>query len=252
MESLVAAKVPLNLATSFIDDRIFEAYRWIEQQGAFTWNVVTANLTIRNGTFFIDPTDMPGGSNQPTVVPIDVGKPIVIYGSTSPSYTPGRVQIPYVSPDKIGLHQLYHTPAVAGFFSCFTIITNAATVGFVSSGSAWPSNTPYIQFAPSNAAVGADSLVHVVYHQQPKMTLANFGANTNFFPTPDAFDDLIVNLAVAFIKEIYSLMGGNESVQKAQAQISQLLDKYRTDKKYMEGLMAEANEAQETQAQGAS
>jgi len=247
MEALVSAKVPMNLTTSFIDDRIFEAYRWIEQQGAFLWDVVNTDVVVRSGTFFVAPADMP------TNPPVDVGKPIIIYGSTSPSYLPGRVQIPYVSPDKIGLHQLYHTPTIAGFFSCFTIITSAADVGFGPTGSSpWPDNVPYIQFAPSAAIPGSDMSFHCIYHQQPIMNVANFGSSSNFFPTPDAFDDLIVNLAVAFTKEMYGLMGADDAIKKSQAQISQLLDRYRSDKLFAEGLMAEASQAQETQAKGVS
>lgn len=251
MEALVAEKVPLGLSTAFIDNRIFEAYRWIEEQGSFLWNVVNQDIIVRANTFWVDPTDMPGGSNLSAAPPIDVGKPVIIYGSTSPAYVPGRTSIPYVSPDKIGLHQLYHTPSIAGFFSCFTFVTSAATVGFLpATGQAWPSGVPYIQFAPSSASVQSDKSFHCIYHMQPTMNLATFGANTNFFPTPDAFDDLIVNLAVAFAREIYHLAGADDAVKKSQAQIAQLLDRYRSDKLFQEGLIAESSQAQETQVKG--
>ena len=49
MVNLLAAKLPYGIATAFFQDRLNEAYRWIEQQGPYIFDLKTASITFNAG-----------------------------------------------------------------------------------------------------------------------------------------------------------------------------------------------------------
>lgn len=237
MVAKLQQRIPMGLANAYCMDQLNQAFRWIEQQGAFTWNLAFSDVIVRAGTFFVAPADMPPR--------FDAGKPTTIYGV--PHFLTGQgAPIPYVAPETISQHQTFHvfgfSGSMAGVFSVFTIVTNLGTGqgGTV----AWPTEVPYILFAPSLSIPPVDTTYHIVYHQIPLVALAE---GVGFYPTPDPFDDLIVDLAEGEIKRIYNLTMWEAAIQKAQNSTLLLLDKYRSPRQELAGLTEQAKETQESQ-----
>lgn len=231
-------RIPMGLDSNYCMAQINKAMRWIEQQGAFTWNVAYSDITVRQGTFWVDPADMPDQ--------FDSGKPCTIYGQTFSSvYGSHGAEIPYVAPDRLALHELYHVRLPRGVFSVFTVVTNLGTVTLGPATDAYPDEVPFLLMAPSSALhTTEDCAYHFVYHQIPVVTLA---AGPVYYPTPDPFDDLIVDLAEGEIKRIYQFGGWAEAIKKAQNSTLLLLDKYRSPKLEMAGITEQAKETQESQ-----
>ncbi len=72
-------------------------------------------------------------------------------------------------------------------------------------------------------------------------------ASDVYFPSPDAFDDTIVDLAEAEVKRLYQFSMWADAQGKAQNSALLLLDKYRSPKLEMAGLQETAKETQESQ-----
>ena len=75
------------------------------------------------------------------------------------------------------------------------------------------------------------------------------GAST-YFPTPDEFDDLIVDMADARIRQIYNMTRWAEMLQLSQAQVVKMLDQYRSTQLFPMGVDATVSRAGEKAAKG--
>lgn len=237
----IQQRIPMGLDPAYCMDKLNEAAQWIEQQGAFTWNIAYADVTVRAHTFWVAPGDMPAK--------FDAGKPVTVYGQTfSSAYGSFGAPVPYVAPDLIGLHQLYLLTLPAGVFSVFTVVTNLGTASPAPSPVPWPTEVPFLLFAPSVSLPSVDVSYHCIYHQVPTISLT---VGTDYYPTPNPFDILILDLTEAEIKRNYQLTGWEAAAQKAQNSTLLLLDKYRSPKREMAGITEQAKETQESQLQRA-
>jgi hypothetical protein len=88
-----------------------------------------------------------------------------------------------------------------------------------------------------------------MYHAVNFPPLAN-GANI-FFPTPDQFDSLIVDLALAEMRNVYRLSGDQLEMQTTMQAVNEIIDTYRTDRYNLAGLSDQLAQAQEKQTTGA-
>jgi len=221
MVARLQQRIPMNLDGQFCMDKLNESYMWIEQQGAFVWNVKLATITlVALGTQVLAPTDM------------DVGKPASIYPRLPiPGIVAATTEIPYVPMDEFSLHEIYHTPTMQGVFSVFTIYI--------------PTGFYTILFAPQTNAPIINTDYVVFYHMINPALSTPLTIGPNYFPTPDQFDTLLIDLAEAEIKRIYRLGGWAEALQKAQASASVELDKYRSPKRDLAGVQEQTKEVQE-------
>jgi hypothetical protein len=237
MVTQLQQRVPMNLGRPYCMDKLNQAYEWIEQQGAFTWDVRLAVVQMAAGVYHINllgnslfgPT-VPEAPEVVALADVDVGKPISVFQSPLGGF---RVQIPFVAADKFGLYQIFNTTPIPGVFAAWTILYDTTVSAY------------QIRFAPSSAVTTAVTNFALMFH---KVGAGKFGdSSTVFFPTPDQFNSLLVDLAEAEIKRNYGLMGAEVAQQKSQASIMMLADQYRSTKMFQPGLQEEGKDAQEEQ-----
>lgn len=222
---MLQQRLPISLGTTQCGAELNKAWRAIESKGAFTWN-------IRSATFTVAPL-----GNTASAVPadLDIGKPVSIYPT---SLTGLFYEIRYLPFEEFVRHQLYRfTFPTPGAYSCWTYISTGAT----------PTYT--ISFAPASAnptiASGSQNYSMYYHHQVGPPLVVGSG---NFFPTPDAFDDCIVDGAEAELRRIYSLAGFEMVQKKFENSTMLLLDKYRSPKHDLAGISETMMETQEKAA----
>ncbi len=212
-------RLPMNLTTSYCIQELNKAWRWIEQQGAFAWNLIVATPKMVASTTTITlPSDL------------DLGKPVYIYAPPYLNY----MHIPYKPYDEWVLQQQFVMTQFPGLFACWTYYQTSVGVA-----------NAVATFVPVSAAPVIDSNYNVVYHHIVGRPIVS----GQYFPTPDAFDDTIVDLAEAEIRRIYHLIRWDTAQTKAQSSAKLMLDAYRSDKKDLRGLMLGAMENQEASLQ---
>ena len=93
---------------------------------------------------------------------------------------------------------------------------------------------------------GSPIIMLLVYHGIPNMILTT-GAAT-YYPTPDEFDDLIVLRAESEVRKIYGFQFAMESRKEAEDMAAKLLDRYRSTKEDLAGMVDQVRNTKEIQA----
>ena len=208
----VQNRIPMNLTSPYITDRLNESFRWIAQQDSFVWALRRTTVTVNNATMdFPLPTDA------------DPGDPMALYGGSS------TIAIPYIPFEKWSQQVNFNQPLPGNTFSAWTVINT---------GSA------YIGKLATNATLSGVITLNLFYHQTA-VPVTNGAA---FFPSPDEFDSLIVDLTEAEIKRRYNIAGWDSVQQKATESAKKLIDAYRSSKRFTEGMSDLAANAQEASA----
>ena len=216
-------RIPMGLSSTYCMSKLNYAYQWIEQQGAFTWNISRGAVVLSAGTAITDAPD-----------DLDPGKPWSLYPHEAGEFEAVATEIPYCPVEDLALHQIYHLDPIPGVFSVVTMVNDSGNYRF--------------RFAPIAATdVSNNHNFTVYYHKINPILLSPLTPGSATFPTPPAFDQSIVDIAEADIKRIYGLMGGDTALSKAQASAALLLDKYRSPKRDLAGLSEQSKEAQEHQ-----
>ena len=228
MVTLLQRKTGLGLAQADCVDRLNEAFRKINQmsKGGFIWQLKTGNAALGAGLLtFTLPSDF------------DPGKQAVLYGPTLPATT--STVIPYL-PVKDFVNANHYQTTQPGFFSAwtfyptFTIPTSYLWLG---------------QIGPPGAAIASPTALPLYYHAVNFAPVA-YGA-ANYFPTPDQFDSMIVDLAWAEVASIYRQSDAEQIRQRAMQGIMEIIDTYRTDRYDLAGITDEIAQKQEKGAEGA-
>lgn len=221
MVKRVQRKTGLGLPDADAMDFLNEAFRYINQgsKGGYIWQFKVATLTW-------------GVSTNITTAPVDFdpGKEAILRGNGV--NTPTTSVIPYKLMKEWVNEGHYQTP----FWSSWTTYPILPDWKIALGGPAITGLTP-----------GFTLPFH--YHAVSFPPLAV--GDTIFFPTPDQFDSLIVDLAVAEIRTVYNMSGADFLWQKAMASINNIVDTYRTDRYDLAGVTDTVAQAQEKQAEKA-
>jgi hypothetical protein len=229
MVAALQRKFPLGVSSNDAMDRLNEAFRKIDQmsQGGFVWQLKTAVVTL------------PPGAQTQVFLPLDFdpGKKAVLQGSTG---TPTNTEVPY-KPFKDFVNQQHFQTSGSGNFSCWTFIPSFTLTD--------PTTYKYLfGFAPAEAfPLSAGATFLLFYHA---MNFQPFAISaTIFFPTPDQFDTLIIDLAEAELQRIYRYSGWEKLAGQVTSAIQQMIDTYRTDRYDLAGMADQAAQAQEKAAE---
>lgn len=221
----VQDRTGIGLSNSFCMDRLNEQYRWICQRGNMSWLLTSATVVATSTS-----SAAPGYS--PVTFPLpgnfDKGAPYALSGDITAGQA---LEIPFVQWDEALHQQFYNVGAGVSEYACWSFIGSTGRL-----------------FPNSSAA----SSSHVfVYHLNPGTPLAV--GTTVYFPTPDAFDSMLVQMAVASIMgpEWYSMVGWDVLQKASQDSALALLDRYRTTKVSMIGMVDQGKRAQELAAERA-
>ena len=216
MVSDLQRRIPIGLSSTTCIDRLNEAYRWVCQRGPMIWllkeTTVTATVLVTLPAsppeiYFTLPTDL------------DTGRPAYL-STASPS-----VEIPYKPYDQ-GVRNQVFTTVVPGMYSVWSIV-----------------GTKGILF-PVDAYSSGTAVLPIVYHTKPGAALTT-GSST--FPSPDAFDTTLVELAESEIRRIYSMAGWDIVQKRAQESAQLLAVAYHSTKATMAGLADQQATTQESQ-----
>jgi hypothetical protein len=208
-------------------DYLNEAFRKLNQnsKGGFVWQVKSTNLSVPAVQGFISlPADF------------DPGKDAWLIGNST---TATSTVIPYV-PWKDWVNEEGYQVTGVGLFSSWTFRPNFTGA---------PATYAYVAEMAPASAFGAAPFLRFMYHAVNFPPLAN-GANI-FFPTPDQFDSLIVDLALAEMRNVYRLSGDQLEMQTTMQAVNEIIDTYRTDRYNLAGLSDQLAQAQEKQTTGA-
>jgi hypothetical protein len=238
MVAQLQTRVPIGLSSTFWMTKLNEAYRWISQKGNFVWDLKepTELFTLLvNNTIKKLPPDC------------DPGKPIYLSGpisSAGSSNTSVSTVIPFKPWDELLDQQYAEVVAPTGLFSCFSIVSRFE-------------NNPYpppsklydyaVQFYPVSAAPTpstGDFTFKMVYHADVGSTEFALGTSI-YFPTPNSFDNLLIELAEAEARRIYGLAGWEIIQKRAESAIMNLLDSYRSTKNVLAGLVDQQKQVSE-------
>lgn len=226
----LARRVPIGYTATVAIDALNGAFRWINQQGSFPWMLRKADCTVTAVTGLFA---LPSG--------FDPGKQAVLFGSAS-AVVP--TEIPYM-PWAQAVRQQLHQTAGPGVYSCWTYYAV-----YTAGGS--PSTTATValqgQLFPISAAQAGT--LPLVYHDVTYPALSS-GAST-YFPTPDHFDHLIVELAESELMRQYRIAGWDIVWKRVTDQLRALLGAYTTTKAAMMPVGELVNNAQTAQAVRAS
>ena len=218
MVAQLGQRLPLGYSSGFLNDKLNQAFRYIDQQGNFVWQLALSTPTVLTGTnFFTIPST------------IDYGKPMMVAGPVSgvggSANYPSIQWLPFDKAYQLHMGEIGGGAAPGNYSGWTNVKTNA------------------ILF-PSAAAPNIGNFSMVLIGHSYTVPLA-YGAGI-FFPTPDCFDDVIVDLAEAEVRRIYSLPQCEYIMQRAQSGLSRFVDLYRSTKDIMSGLMEEKMRSGET------
>ena len=225
MVTRVQRKTGIGLPNQDCMDFLNEAFRAIDQmsKGGFIWQLRTANLTVP----FVE-------ALVPLPSDFDAGKTALLRGTGTS--TPVQTVIPY-KPMKEFVNQSHFQTTGVGVFAVWTMQPNFS----VPTNYAW--NMKLGPSAAFGTGLGPPWTLPFWYHA---VNLAPFAIGTgNYFPTPDQFDSLIVDLAVAELAQIHRLSDSQGLRAKAMEGIASLIDTYRTDRYDLAGLTDNAMQSQE-------
>ncbi len=230
MVALLQRKTGIGLSASDSMDRLNEAFRRVGQmsKGGFIWQLKQTTLAI------------PAGAIVPVALPADFdpGKSAFLFGNGVT--TPTATLIPYKSPVEFANEQHFQTGTI-GNFSSWTFKPNFTLAAPTSYG--WS-----LLLAP-NEAYPLPGIVNLGFFYHAVNFPAFAAANNVYFPTPDQFDSMIVDLAVAEVRNIYGMARSNDEYQMAYQAIAEIIDTYRTDRYDLAGLTDQVAQAQEKQVE---
>ena len=230
MVTKLQGRVPIGLSSTFWMEKLNEAYRWISQKGNYIWDLKGTDITVIAG---IDSFTIPPDC--------DPGKPMYLVGPIPLSPAPSTLDslIPYVAWDDAGLQKFSEMGSVPGMVSCWTFRTNFTTTTVPVSYT-----YAYRGYLYPIGALSVTSQFRFVYHTDVASTEFAVGATT-FFPTPNSFDNLLIELAEAEAKRIYGLAGFEIIQKRAESAIVNLLDSYRSTKNSLAGLTDQQKQVSE-------
>ena len=213
-------RCPFAVPSQVCMDRLNSAYRWLETQGSFYWNLIYTTLTVATASLTVD---LPADFN-----PL---KEAVITAAN------GGLRLQYVPAEDFLQYRTASSTATAGVFSVWTFVwVTGATPKYVA------------HLGPDAAKSTPTVSLELWYHRQTPTALA---IGSYYYPTPDECDDLIVDMAEGEIKRIYGIAGWDAIVQKARDTAMRILDQGRSTKTTEKGLVDSTRKAQEKQAQRA-
>lgn len=218
MEAELSRRVPIGYTAPVGQDALNGALRWINQQGCFPWLMRRATIVTSVGT------------EQFTLPPdFDPGKMAVLYGGeTSPTPT----EIPFKTWADAVKNQVHQTAvAGSGIVSCWSFYAGLGGTSVTLYGALFPA---------SAVKTGTYTLV---YHSATFPVISS-----GYFPTPDHFDYLIVELAEAEIMRQYRLAGWDVLYKRVTDQLRAMLGAYTTTKIAMAPSPEVNNVAQTAQA----
>lgn len=224
-------RLPIGLSSIFWMDKLNEAFRWVSQKGNFVWDVKRANLIMPFGTNYIT---LPGD--------VDPGKPMWIVGPISGTAGQAgnlRSDIPYKPWDEAQNQDYSEITPPPGAFSCFSIATE-----FTGAPPTYAYRAVFFPSAAMATLAEGDFAFDVKYHVDVSGTEYTEGVTT-YFPTPNAFDSLFVELAEAEAKRIYGIAGWDIIQKRAESGIVSLLDAYRSTKNTLAGMVDQQKQLSE-------
>jgi hypothetical protein len=231
MVAQLQTRVPIGLSSTFWMTKLNEAYRWISQKGNFIWDVKQTGQTVTAGNiYFTLPTDC------------DPGKPMYLAGPTSGMSSGVSVSmnslIPYKAWDDTLDQSMSELVVPAGMYSCFSVVTAFSGMTYSYRAYLYP-----LSAAPVGG-VGNEFNFYFYYHTDVASTEIAIGSG-NYFPTPNSFDNLLIELAEAEARRIYGLAGWEIIQKRAESAITNLLDSYRSTKNVLAGLVDQQKQVSE-------
>jgi len=225
MVNEILTRCPYNISPAYALGKLNEGFRWIDQNGPTVWRLTYATLTVLPGT------------------PIQVALP-ANFDPSKPNWLSGgpqwRTTIPYLPWEKFQMLQTTGGSPMAGqgMFSAWTWSANNTAAPATYGYTAW--------FNPSSASIPPGGIaMPLVYHMLTPAPLA--AGSAVFYPTPDAYDDVIVDLAEAEIKRIYSIAGWEMAQKRGEVALGRLAAGTRSTKEVVSELMEQAKQTQERQ-----
>ena len=231
MVTLLQSKSALGISNGYALDRLNEAFRKINQmsKGGFVWQLRQTSLVV------------PPGAQVGILLPTDFdpGKTAILRGNSLTSFGATSTMIAYLPWKDFVNHEHYQTSA-PNFFSTWTFFPNFLI----------PTNYLWSIFiGPTGAFPTTGGSLPFVYHALNQAPIASGG--NFFFPTPDQFDSLIVDLALAEVRSIYRLTGAEELFQRTMQAVADIIDTYRSDRYDLAGVSDQMAQAQEKAAEKA-
>ena len=231
MVTTLQRKFPIGILSAQWMDFLNEAFRKINQmsKGGFIWQLKQTTLTA------------PSGAIVTIALPADFdpGKSAFLFGNGTT--TPTSSIIPYMTMSEFLLEQDFNVAGI-GYFSSWTFRPNF-TLSAPTSYS-WVMLLAPNQAYPLPAPVSFGFMYHAVNYP-------SFASGSNiYFPTPDQFDSLILDIAEAEARREFGAAGWEKLAALATQGISDLIDTYRTDRYDLAGLSDVTAQAQEKQAAG--
>jgi hypothetical protein len=227
MVTKLQRKTGLGLSANDCIDFLNEAFRKVNQmsKGGFIWQLKTATIAVP-------------AIEAPIALPsdFDPGKTAVLQGDGTTTFT--NTLIPYV-PMKDWVKEQNYRAVGQGYFSAWTFYPNFT----------YPTTYAYLMKLAPSSSFGNPATLFFSYHAN-NFAPITAGAN-NYFPTPDQFDSMIVDLAIAEVRNVYRASGDQTEIEQAVAAIAQLIDTYRTDRYDLAGLSDQAAQLQEKQTEKA-
>ena len=230
MAAMLQAKTGIGLSSALCLDRLNEAFRKINQmsKGGFIWQLQQTSLVWTTGNVV---TSLPAD--------FDPGKTAILRGNGTD--TPTNTEIPYV-PYKEFVNEAHYQTTQPGFVSAWSFYPS-----FISAPSsyAWKA----IIGPPDAAFTAPTTTLPFTYHSVSYAPVA-LGPG-NFFPTPDQFDSLIVDLAWAEVEDIYRGSDADKIRARAMQGIMEIIDTYRSDRYDLAGITDQVAQAAEKNAENA-
>lgn len=225
-------RVPIGLADAHWMRKLNEAYRWISQKGNYVWDVKKGTVAVGVGaTTFTIPSDC------------DPGKPMYLSGNASlPTL------IPYKPWDETLMNQgnevayfgtmgVNPVPGLYSVWSFYTTFSAGPPTSYAYTGILYPA---------SAAPTGTTGQFNLAFAYHTDVSGVEFTQATNvYFPTPNSFDNLLIELAEAETRRIYGLAGWDIIQKRAESAIVNLLDSYRSTKNVLSGLVDQQKQVQE-------
>jgi hypothetical protein len=227
------SRVPIGLDSTFWMKKLNEAYRWICQKGNFLWELRRADLNVA-----------PFANSFPLPADINPGKPLYLLGPVpqmDPTAPTMESLVPYVPWETAWMQRQSELPTTFGAVSCWSM-RPTFTVGP-------PPVYTYTGYTFPLDVINAASTFTLIYHADVSSTEFTAAA-TQFFPTPNIFDNLLIELAEAEAKRIYGIAGWDIVQKRAESAIVSLLDPYRSTKNAVAGMADQQKQTGEKKLMG--
>jgi hypothetical protein len=227
------SRVPIGLDATFWMKKLNEAYRWICQKGNFIWELRSSDINVTAFmNFFPIPSD------------VNAGKPMYLAGpvvNLDPTAAELNSLVPSVPWDEAWMQRASEMPLIPGGVSCWSFRPNFS-VGP-------PPVYTYFGYIFPIDALTASCSFRLIYHSDVSSTEFSSAAN-QFFPTPNIFDNLLIELAEAEAKRIYGIAGWDIVQKRAESGIVSLLDPYRSTKNAIAGTVDQQKQTGERKLMG--